>query len=138
MAVPPPPPPGYESSGAVPPPPGPPGSTNVGLSANLAAALCYVPICCLNIVWAIYVVLVEKQSRFLRFHAFQSLLFSGVMFAAGILVQLVGVVSATLSFVLAMLLLVAGLGAAIFLAVKAYNNEEFELPQLGALARQWV
>lgn len=118
-------------------PRGPGGPTNVGLAPNVAAALCYVPLCCLNIVWAIYVVVVEKQSRFLRFHAFQSLLFAGVMIVGGILVQIVSAISGALGAVLSVLLLVVGVGGALFLAFKAYSNEEFELPQLGALARQW-
>jgi uncharacterized membrane protein len=116
---------------------GPHGPTNVGLAANVAAALCYVPLCCLNVVWAIYVVVAEKQSRFLRFHAFQSLLFTGVLIAASILIQIVSIVSATVGWMLSLLLMVIALGGAIFLAIKAYSGEEFELPQLGAMARQW-
>jgi uncharacterized membrane protein len=134
--VPPPPP----SGPALPGGPGggsPQGPTNVGLAANVAAALCYVPLCCLNIVWAVYVVVAEKQSRFLRFHAFQSLLFAGALIAAAIVVQIVTVISTSLGWILSLLLMVIALGGSIFLAVKAYSGEEFELPQLGAMARQW-
>jgi uncharacterized membrane protein len=119
-------------------PSGPGGPTNVGLAPNVAAALCYVPLCCLNIIWAVYVVAVEKQSRFLRFHAFQSLLWAGAMIVAGLVVAIVSAVSATLGMLLNVLLLIIGVGGSLFLAFKAYSNEEFELPQLGALARQWV
>ena len=118
-------------------PGGPGGPTNVGLAPNVAAALCYVPLCCLNIIWAVYVVAVEKQSRFLRFHAFQSLLWAGAMIVAGLVVTIVGTISATLGMLLNVLLLIIGVGGSLFLAFKAYSNEEFELPQLGALARQW-
>ena len=110
----------------------------MGLAPNVAAALCYVPLCCLNIILAVYVVAVEKQSRFLRFHAFQSLLWAGAMIAAGLVVTIVSAVSATLGMLLNVLLLIIGVGGSLFLAFKAYSNEEFELPQLGALARQWV
>ncbi|HET8645249.1 MAG TPA: hypothetical protein VFO85_07155 [Vicinamibacteria bacterium] len=109
----------------------------MGLAANVAAALCYVPLCCLNVIWAVYVVAVEKQSRFLRFHAFQSLLFTGVLIVAGIVVQIVSAISGMLGMILSVLLLIIGVGGALFLAFKAYSNEEFEIPQLGALARQW-
>lgn len=121
--------------------PGPPGGsggpTNVGLAPNTAAALCYLPLCCLNIVWAVYVVAAEKQSRFLRFHAFQSLLWAGALLVAGIVVQIVSAISGVLGMLLSIVMLVVGIGGSLFLAFKAYNNEEFELPQLGALARQW-
>jgi uncharacterized membrane protein len=109
----------------------------VGLAPNVAGALCYVPLCCLNIIWAVYVVAVEKQSRFLRFHAFQSLLWAGAMIAAGLAVAIVSAISATLGMMLNVLLLIIGVGGSLFLAFKAYSNEEFEIPQLGALARQW-
>jgi uncharacterized membrane protein len=118
-------------------PGGPGGPTNVGLAPNVAAALCYVPLCCLNIIWAVYVVVAEKQSRFLRFHAFQSLLWAGVLLVGGIVVQIVSAISGILGMLLSILMIVVGLGGSLFLAYKAYSNEEFELPQLGALARQW-
>ena len=53
------------------------------------------------------------------------------------LVTIVGTISATLGMLLNVLLLIIGVGGSLFLAFKAYSNEEFELPQLGALARQW-
>jgi uncharacterized membrane protein len=118
-------------------PGGPGGPTNVGLAPNVAAALCYVPLCCLNIIWAVYVVAVEKQSRFLRFHAFQSLLWAGALFAAGLAVAIVSAISGTMGMILNVLLLIVGVGGSLFLAFKAYSNEQFELPQLGALAKQW-
>jgi uncharacterized membrane protein len=118
-------------------PSGPGGPTNVGLAPNVAAALCYVPLCCLNIIWAVYVVAVEKQSRFLRFHAFQSLLWAGALIAAGLAVAIVSAISGTLGMLLNVLLLIVAVGGSLFLAFKAYSNEQFELPQLGALAKQW-
>jgi uncharacterized membrane protein len=110
----------------------------VGLAPNVAAALCYVPLCCLNVIWAVYVVAVEKQSRFLRFHAFQSLLWLGAMIAAGVVAAIINAISSVLGMLVYVLLLVIGVGGALFLAFKAYSNEEFEIPQLGALARQWM
>jgi uncharacterized membrane protein len=135
---------GYDPAGGGPAPVGPvgpgpggPGGTNVGLDPNVAAALCYVPLCCLNVIWAVYVVAAEKQSRFLRFHAFQSLLWAAAGIVCYLLVMIVGVISGTLSALLSILLGVIFFVGALFLAFKAYSNEEFEIPQLGALARQW-
>ena len=58
-------------------PSGPPvGSSNLGIAPNLGGLLCYAP-CCIGLVMSVVVAVVEKQSRFLRFHAFQSLLLHG-------------------------------------------------------------
>lgn len=129
-----------------PPPAAPPtGPTNVGLAPNVGGLICYVP-CCIGLVFSVVVAIVEKQSRFLRFHAFQSLLFHAALIAVGlalgIFVQVLSMVSAVaaglLGFVLNTLLFLAALGATIFLMVKAYGNEEFEIPTLGPMARRWV
>ena len=56
--------------------------TNLGLAPNVASLLCYVP-CCLGFVFAVIAAIVEKQSRFVRFHAFQSLLLHAAMFVIG-------------------------------------------------------
>ena len=52
--------------------------TNLGLAPNVAGLLCYVP-CCVGLVFGIVAAIVEKQSRFVRFHAFQSLLLHGAL-----------------------------------------------------------
>jgi len=107
------------------------------MAANVAATLCYVPLCCLNIVWALYVIISEKQNRFLRFHAFQSLLFAGALTAACTVVWIISHIIWFVGMLLSLVLGLVGIGGLIFLAVKAYGNEEFELPVLGPLARQW-
>jgi uncharacterized membrane protein len=117
-------------------PSGPGGPADVGLAPNVAGALCYLPLCCLNVVWAVYAVVVEKRSRFVRFHAFQSLLFYAACFAA---LTVTYVLSLLLSifWILFLLVSVIAFVGSLFLAFKAYSNESFELPQLGVLARQW-
>ena len=129
---------------SVPPPPptGSAGPTNLGMAPNVGALLCYVP-CCIGLIFSVVVAIVEKQSRFLRFHAFQSLLFH-----AGIIVLWVGLT--ILGFILGAIHLgiiiipiqflvgLAVLGLHILLMIKAYNNEEYELPTLGAMAKGWV
>lgn len=128
-------------------PGGPPvGSTNLGIAANLGGLLCYLPLCCVGLVFSVVVAVVEKQSRFLRFHAFQSLL----LHAAGMgLALIMWVIQAIFSIInipfLGLLLLplqfalvIALVGLTIFLMIKAYNNEEYELPRLGQMARSWA
>jgi uncharacterized membrane protein len=119
--------------------------TNLGLEPNVAGLLCYVP-CCIGFVFAIVAAIVEKQSRFVRFHAFQSLLVHAVAIVLGIginVLQVVlgvaglGAVGLLLSLV-GMVVGVAFLGLTIFLMIKANAGEEFELPVVGPMARQWV
>jgi uncharacterized membrane protein len=122
-----------------------PGQTNLGVAPNVGALLCYLPLCCVGFIFAVVVAIVEKQSRFLRFHAFQSLLVHGAAFALSlaiwVLSMLVAFVSGFLAFLVNVLTFVVGLaflGVAILLMIKAYNNEEYELPVLGEMARKWA
>jgi len=132
------------------PPPLPPtgprstGSTNLGVAPNVGGLLCYAP-CCIGLIFSIVAVIVEKQSRFLRFHAFQSLFFHGGVIVVAIGLQIVGLmigmISAVLALIFHMLLMLVGLGLVavqILLMVKAYNSEEWELPPIGAMARKYV
>src|SRR6185503_15600286 len=129
----------------VPPPPsGSSGSTNLGMAPNVGALLCYVP-CCIGLIFSVVVAIVEKQSRFLRFHAFQSLLLHGAAIALGLVLSLLATVLGQISSFFALIFFpvqlavgVATLGLAIFMMIKAYNGEEWEIPQLGALARSWA
>jgi uncharacterized membrane protein len=134
MAAPPLPPTGSRSNGP----------TNLGVAPNVGGLLCYAP-CCIGLIFSIVAVIVEKQNRFLRFHAFQGLLFHGALFvvvvAVQILLVLVGFVSAGLALIGHMLWLLVALGilgVEILLMVKAYNNEEYELPTLGQMARKYM
>jgi len=119
--------------------------TNLGMAPNMAGLLCYAP-CCIGLVFSVVAAIVEKQSRFVRFHAFQSLLLHGAAIVLAIALQVVNVVLAVihlgiLGLVVSLLGVVLGLGllvASIFLMIKANSGEELELPVIGPMARQWV
>jgi len=120
------------------------GQTNLGLAPNVAGLLCYVP-CCLGLVFAVVAAIVEKQSRFVRFHAFQSLLIHGILLVVwlGLVVAgaVLGSVLGFLSVILLPVEILVGLGVLalmILLMIKANSGEEFELPVVGPMARQWV
>ena len=119
--------------------------TNLGMAPNLAAMLCYFPLCCVGIIMSIVAAVIEKQSRFVRFHAFQSLLIHGVLIIVVIAMQIFSVVLSMVSGLLGLLFSVIfgllGLGvlaAMVFMMVKAYNNEEYPLPTIGEMARKWA
>jgi len=120
------------------------GQTNLGLAPNVAGLLCYVP-CCIGFVFAVVAAIVEKQSRFVRFHAFQSLLVHGALVIVWFAFMAGGWVLASVSGFFSLILLpveiLVGLGALalmIFLMIKANAGEEYELPTVGPMARQWV
>jgi uncharacterized membrane protein len=122
-----------------------PGKTQLGLEPNVAGLLCYMPLCCVGFVFSIVVIIVEKQSRFVRFHAFQSLLVWGASVAVLIGLQIATVVASmvsgllgTLVWLLVVVVCLAVLALTVLLMIKAYNNEEYALPTVGELARKWA
>jgi uncharacterized membrane protein len=101
--------------------------TSTGLDANLAAALSYL----VGFVSGVLFLVMEKENRFVRFHAMQStLVFAGIV-ALDILLQIVPVVGA-----LAVVFVVIPASATLWLLLmfKAYQGEEFRLPLVGPAA----
>lgn len=93
-----------------------------GLPSNTAAALAYV------FVWVggLVFLLIEKDDKFVRFHAMQSLLtFGGLTILS--FVPIIG-------WILSPFLLILGLVLWLVLIFKAYQGEEFKLPIVGNFA----
>jgi uncharacterized membrane protein len=103
--------------------------TSTGLDANLAAALTYL----LGFVTGIAFLLLEKENRFVRFHAFQSVLAFGGITLLWVLLNAVPI----LGFVLGVLVIIPA-SAIIWLVLmfKAYQGEEFKLPIVGPIAAE--
>jgi uncharacterized membrane protein len=125
--------------------PGGGGQTNLGVAPNVGGLLCYVP-CCIGLIFSIVAVIVEKKSRFVRFHAFQSLLLHAVGIAATLILMFLQVVLATVGLgavgglvMIIQWVVAIALGAVmILMMIKANGNEEFELPGIGSMAKGWV
>ena len=110
-------------------------ATTGGLTENVAGALCYA----LGIITGIlFLVLAPyNQSKFVRFHAFQSIFFQAAWIVLWIALT-------TLSFILPWfvmgmiwtLLPFVALGFWLLLMFKAYQNERFKLPVIGDLAEK--
>jgi len=121
----------------------------MGLDSNVGAMLCYIAnfICCLGLVLAIVFLFTEKENRFVKFHAVQSLFLAALQIVAGIVIQ---ILSLLLGVVLGMIKLgfLAGLLSwgfsilvfAIFIifwiigGIKAYGGQWYKLPIIGELA----
>jgi len=121
-----------------------PGPTKLGVAPNVGGLLCYVP-CCIGLIFCVVAVIMEKENRFLRFHAFQGLLVHGVVIVAFFAVWIITIVLSMIAGALGLLgtLLevvvgLAGMGLLVFLMIKAFNGEEYSLPTLGDMARNWI
>ena len=118
--------------------------TKLGLAPNVAGLLCNVP-CCIGFIFSIVAVVVEKDNKFVKFNAFQSLLLHGAGFVIGFGIQAASIVASMtvgalggLIGLLGMPFGLAFLGAQIFLMIKANGNEEFKLPVIGDMASKWA
>jgi uncharacterized membrane protein len=123
------------------PPPGggPKDKSAIGLDANLAAALGY-PIGLI----ALIEIVIEKENRFARFHALQSLLFHAACIVIFIVLGIVlGILSAISSYLgllglIFPLLWLAYFGGLLFCAYKAYQGEMYKLPVVGDMAANFA
>jgi uncharacterized membrane protein len=100
------------------------GAANRKLEPRLAAVLCYL----LGIITGIILLTVERENRFVRFHALQSILYCAVA-----VVVLAGLAMAELYSVSALLGL-ASMALWLFLMYRAARGERFQLPWLGTWA----
>ncbi len=114
------------------------GKSSTGMQANVAALLCYV----LGWITGLVFFLIEKENKFVRFHAMQSIVVFGALtvlqIVIGIFLGLFTVVH--LYFLIPIFTLLypliglAGLVLWILLMVKAYQGEKFKLPIAGDIA----
>jgi uncharacterized membrane protein len=100
--------------------------TAIGLDANLAAALSYF------VVPGVVFLLIEKENKFVRFHALQAVL----LFAAFIVVDILLQVMVPILGFLVFLFFLLPVTFVLFLVLmfKAYQGEDFKLPLVGKMA----
>ena len=121
----------------------------MNLDSNLGAMLCYILnfVCCLGLVLSIIFAITEKENRFVKFHAFQSLFLTGVQIVVGIVIGLLGYVLALALHMIDMELLawilILGLRFLLFgiflifwiiAGIKAYGGQWYKLPIIGEFA----
>ena len=118
-----------------------PAAASGAMASNVAGLLAYV----LGFITGIIFLVLEpyNKDKFIRFHAFQSIFFSGATFVVGIVWMIVSMVLAfipvvgwIISLLVWLVYSLAILGLWIFLMYKAYNNERYMLPIVGKLAAQ--
>ena len=128
------------------PPPPPPVSDlpkSTGLPSNIAAALA-----CIPLIGGLVFYVLEKQDRFVRFYAMQSIILGGVYLLcwivysilAGILAPIpaIGFVFGIILTVAWALIRVAVLVLWIIATVKAFTGVRWDIPYIGPIARKQV
>jgi uncharacterized membrane protein len=114
----------------------PAGPTASGLSQNVAAGLSYV----LGWITGIIFFFVEKQNRFIRFHAMQSILFFGsitvleIVFRFLTVLPVLGIVFLCANGLLGLLAFVGW----IVLMVNGFQGKYFKLPVIGDYAEKYA
>ena len=129
-------------------PPAQAGKSSTGLDENIAALLSYI----FGWVSGLIFFLIEKDSRLVRFHAMQSILFNVLVAIAAfvlwivvfILVMILSYVSNALGSLVGLLatliwlLFLLGIAIAwVFCLIKAYQSQYFKLPIIGNFAEKF-
>jgi len=131
------------------------GKSALGLDGNVAALLGY-------IIWVIALIsiIMEKENRFVRFHAIQALLYDaafvvlyivlaivqvlvmalsvGAAAAAGDAGGAIGLILWLISLLIWMVVPLIMLIGLIFAAVKAFQGQMYKLPIVGNMAEKWA
>jgi uncharacterized membrane protein len=112
------------------------GTSSLGLSQNVASGLSYV----FGWVSGLIIFLTEKQNRFVRFHAMQSILFFGGVTVVSILLGILGVIPALGLFVglLRDLVGIVSFVGWIILMINGFQGKYFKLPIVGDYAEKYA
>jgi uncharacterized membrane protein len=118
------------------------GKTSTGIEANVAALLSYV----LGWVTGLIFFLIEKDNKFVKFHAMQSMVVFGALFVAqigigmlmGAFIMMRLVFFIPLFSLLNTLIILVALILWVILMVKAYQGEKFKLPVAGDIAEKHI
>ena len=124
------------------------GKSSTGLDENVAALLSYIATWVSGLVFF----LIEKDSRFVRFHAMQAILLGATATIIGLVlwfISLFGILISTsisealgglVALVLGLLIFVFSIGvvvAIVLCLIKAYQNQYFKLPVIGNMAEKF-
>ncbi len=104
--------------------------TSTGLEENVAGLLCYV----LGWISGLVFILIEKENKFVRFHAMQSIVVFGVLTVASIILNWIPFIGWVLGILISILALVLW----IVLMIKAYQGTKYKVPWAGNFAEKQI
>ncbi|MBF0705537.1 DUF4870 domain-containing protein [Alkalihalobacillus hwajinpoensis] len=106
-----------------------PRKTSSGMEENVSGLLTYV----LGFVTGIIFLLIEKENKFVRFHAMQSIVVFGTLFVASLVMNVIPIIGSLVSL---LILPPLSLIVWIVLMVKAYQGQMYKLPIVGEFAEK--
>ena len=109
----------------------PPEKSSLGIDANLVAVLAYIA----GFVSGITFLVLERDSKFVRFHAMQSTILFVVIAILSVVINLIPLLGVMVTM---FLLWPATVILWLILMGKAYQWEKFKLPIIGDIAEQQV
>ena len=104
--------------------------TALGIDENIEGLLCYV----LGFITGILFLVLEKENRFVRFHAMQSIVTFLLLFIISIVLGFIPIIG----WVISPLIGLVGLILWLLLMFKAYKGEKYKLPIVGDFAEQQI
>ncbi len=104
------------------------GKTGMGMEQNVAGLLCYL----LGWITGLVFFLMEKENKFVRFHAMQSIMVFGGLTVISIILSVIPI----LGWIISMVLWVVAVILWILLMIKAYQNVWYKVPWVGNLAEK--
>ncbi|OAB45432.1 DUF4870 domain-containing protein [Paenibacillus glacialis] len=107
-----------------------PFKSSSGLPENVAAALCYL----FSFVGGIVFLAVEQRSRFVLFHALQSVIFFCGMMVAHVIFGFIPLIGPLIASLLSILTLVMW----VILVVNAFQGRWFRIPLIGDIAESQI
>ncbi|NWF77055.1 MAG: zinc-ribbon domain-containing protein [Chloroflexi bacterium] len=116
----------------------PEAESSTGMSANVAGLLCYVA----GWITGIVFVVLEKKSKFVKFHAWQSIMTFGVLTVVQIILSIIGIATFFLSpgwwfaHILGIIVWVITVGLWIVLMLMAYQGKMWKVPLAGNWAEK--
>ena len=103
--------------------------SSTGLDENIAGLLCYV----LGWITGLIFFVVEKDSRFVKFHAMQSIVVSGALTLINIATS---IFTPALRVIITPFVSIATIVIIVIMIMKAYNGEMYKLPIAGDIAEK--
>ncbi len=110
------------------------GPTSMGMQPNTAAGLSYLA----GWITGLIFFLMEKQNRFVRFHAMQSILFFGGLTVLSIIVSILSGIGIPVIGALSYLINLVGFVGWIILLINAFQGKYFKLPYIGDYAEKYA
>jgi uncharacterized membrane protein len=102
--------------------------TSTGLEQNVAGLLCYV----LGWISGLVFIIIEKENKFVRFHAMQSIIVFGVLTIAQIVLSWIPLINIVTNPLIGLIMFILW----IILMIKAYQGEKFKLRWAGNFAEK--